>query len=128
MRSGVTHRRRSDNRVAAKGRKNRKKTREEINVRMLSQHTAKTGRDSFLTKQQNAMLLVEEKRKYKLCVYLLCVNYSLPSMFVILLMVKIIIHSSQHCTIQNVLTTVNSVTAYRSCLERIVHFSGSTMK
>jgi hypothetical protein len=74
MRSGGTHRRRSDNRAAVTGRKNRKKTREEINVRMLSQHTATTGRDSFLTEQQNAVLLVEEKQKYKLCVYLLCVK------------------------------------------------------
>ena len=41
---------------------------------MLSQHTATTGRDSFLTKQQNAVLLAEEKQKYKLCVYLLCVS------------------------------------------------------
>jgi hypothetical protein len=127
MRSGVTHRR-SDNRAAVKGWENRKNTREEINVRMLSQHTATTGRDSSLTKQQNAMLLVEGKQKYKLCVYLLCINYSLPSMFVILHIVKIIIHSSQRYTLQNVLTTVNSVTAYRSCLERIVHFIGSTLK
>jgi hypothetical protein len=74
MMSGGTHRRRSDNHAAVKGRKNRKKTREDINVSMLSQHTATTGRDSFLTEQQNAVLLVEEKQKYKICVYLLCVN------------------------------------------------------
>lgn len=82
-----------------------------MNVRMLSQHTATTGRDSFLTKQQNAMLLVEDIQIYKLCVYLHCVNYSLPSMFVFLHIVNITIHFSRRCTIQIVLTTVNSVAA-----------------
>ena len=62
MKPGGTHRRRSDNRAALTGRKNRMKTREEIDVRMLSQHTAIAGRDSFLTNQQNAVMLVEENR------------------------------------------------------------------